>query len=128
MFANCQLGGMDLGFPDVCKTPLPPIPYPNMAFGPVTIPIPFNILLKCVPQHNLMSFRPITMGDTPGIGLGLISQTVMAPQRHLTGAFTYIIRGAPATRVTSLGPTNLINCPLSMRLVPSQFTELVLAA
>ena len=20
MFANCQLGGMDLGFPDVCRT------------------------------------------------------------------------------------------------------------
>ncbi len=128
MFANCQLSGMDLGFPDCCKTPIPPIPYPNMAMGPVTIPIPFNILLKCVPQHNLMSFRPITLGDTAGIGLGLVSQTVMAQQRHLTGAFTYIIRGTPATRVTSLGPANLINCPLSVRIVPSQFTELVLAA
>ena len=128
MFANCQLSGMDLGFPDCCKTPIPPIPYPNMAMGPVTIPIPFNILLKCVPQHYLMSFRPITLGDPAGIGLGLVSQTVMAQQRHLTGAFTYIIRGTPATRVTSLGPANLINCPLSVRIVPSQFTELVLAA
>ena len=109
MFANCQLSGMDLGFPDCCKTPIPPIPYPNMAMGPVTIPIPFNILLKCVPQHNLMSFRPITLGDTAGIGLGLVSQTVMAQQRHLTGAFTYIIRGTPATRVTSLGPANLLS-------------------
>ena len=37
MFANCQLGGMNLGFPDVCLTPSPvgpvPIPYPNMASG-----------------------------------------------------------------------------------------------
>ncbi|SPY07096.1 PAAR-like domain-containing protein [Oligella urethralis] len=126
MFANCQLGGMDLGFPDVCKTPIPPIPYPNIAMGPLTIPICFNVLLMGLPQHNIMSSRTITFGDTPGIGLGLISWTVMARQQHVTGAFTHILRGTPATRVTSLGPTNLINCPLSVRIVPSQFKALLL--
>ncbi|AEP35906.1 DUF4150 domain-containing protein [Taylorella asinigenitalis] len=126
MFANCQLGGMDLGFPDVCKTPVPPVPYPNIALGPTTIPVCFNTLLMCTPRHNLMSFRPITQGDTPGVGLGLVSQTVMAQQRHVTGSFTFIVKGAPHTRVTSMGPANLINCPLSYRTVPSQFKEILL--
>jgi len=119
MFANCQLFGMDLGFPDVCRTPIPPIPWPNIALGPMTIPVCFNVLLIGTPQHNLMSIRPITLGDTPGIGLGMISQTVMASQRHVTGAFTHIIRGTPATRLTSFGPANLINT-VSARCVPSQ--------
>ena len=36
MFANCQLFGVDLAFPDVCLTPTPapvPIPYPDIARG-----------------------------------------------------------------------------------------------
>lgn len=128
MFSNCQIGGMDLGFPDVCKTPVPPVPYPNTAMGPTTIPVCFNLLLCFGPRHNIMSIRPVSMGDTPGVGMGLVSQTVMAPQRHVTGAFTFILRGSPHTRVTSFGPTNLINCPPSARLVPSQFKEILLCA
>lgn len=126
MFANCQIGGMDLGFPDICKTPLPPIPYPNFALGPLTVPNTFNILLMFGPWHNIMAFRPITFGDTPGIGGGIISQTFMARQQHVTGSVTTIIRGTPSTRMTSMGPTNLINCPLSVRIVPSQFKVLLL--
>lgn len=41
MFANCQLFGVDLAFPDVCLTPMPaptPIPYPDIALGPTAIP------------------------------------------------------------------------------------------
>ena len=36
MFASCQLMGMNLGFPDVCLTPVPvptPVPYPNIVDG-----------------------------------------------------------------------------------------------
>lgn len=29
MFSCAQIGGISAGFPDVCKTPLPPIPHPN---------------------------------------------------------------------------------------------------
>ncbi|WP_432787292.1 hypothetical protein AAEX37_01585 [Oligella sp. MSHR50489EDL] len=126
MFSNCQLGGMDIGFPDVCKTPIPPIPWPNMAIGPVTVPIPFNSLLGGVPIHNLLSIRPTSFGDTPGIGLGVLCPMVMGPHRHLTGMFTYINRAAPVTRMTSIGITNGWNCPISIRLMPSQFKELLL--
>lgn len=126
MFANCQIGGIDLGFPDICKTPLPPFPYPNMAYGPTGIPTTFNILLSGGPWHNLMTFKPVSFGDTPGVGGGLISQTFMSRQQHLTGSFSTFIRGAPSTRVTSIGPTNLINCP-SVRIMPSQIKLLLLA-
>ncbi len=42
MFANTQMMGMDLGFPDVVLTPTPmapvPIPYPTVAAGPMGTP------------------------------------------------------------------------------------------
>ena len=127
MFANAQFGGMDLGFPDVCKTPVPPIPYPNTAAGPTTVPVAFNVLAGGGPWHNIMSARPMSGGDIAGVGMGVASQTVAARQQHVTGAFTTIIRGSPSTRVSSLGPSNLINCPISCRIVPSQITVMVLA-
>ena len=126
MFANCQIGGMDLGLFDICRTPIPPIHYPNVAIVPVTIPIPFNYLLMGLPAHNLLSIRPISFGDTPGIGLGVICPLVMGPHRHLTGMFSFILKGAPATRGLSLGNTNGFNCPFALRIVPSQLKQLLL--
>lgn len=127
MFSNAQLMGMDLGFPDVCRTPAVPIPYPNMSMSPMTVPICFNILVGGGPAHNMMSIRPMTLGDQPGVGGGMVSQTFMQKHNHITGAFTRILRGSPTTRLTSIGPTNMINCPPSVRIVPSQIKELMLA-
>jgi hypothetical protein len=64
MFANCQMMGVDLAFPDVCKTPPAiPIPYPNIALGPTAIPNAWNILFMCAPAHNLATVTPLTNGD-----------------------------------------------------------------
>jgi len=128
MFANAQMGGMDFAFPDVCLTPMPlpvPIPYPNFALGPIGVPAAYNILMGGTPGHNLATTIPITLGDTPGILGGIISHTVMAPQRHLTAMFTCLIDGIPATRMTSIGLHNLFNI-IGMRIVPSQFQILLL--
>ncbi|CCG20014.1 conserved hypothetical protein [Taylorella asinigenitalis 14/45] len=127
MFANSQFGGMDLGLPDVCKTPVPPIPYPNIAPSVVTIPVAFNYLIMGGPEHNMASIRPFTTGDVPGVGLGVASQTIIAKQNHVTGSFTNILRGTPVTRLTSIGPTNVFNCPPACRIVPSQFKVISLA-
>ncbi|MDX3905811.1 MAG: DUF4150 domain-containing protein [Pigmentiphaga sp.] len=129
MFANCQMMGMDLAFPDVCKTPPAalPIPYPNMAMGPTAIPNAWNILYMGTPAHNLATTTPITMGDTPGVMLGIAAPSVMGPSRHITGAFTVLVKGTPATRMTSLSMQNRNNA-LGMRIVPSQFKILMLAA
>ncbi|WP_341679346.1 DUF4150 domain-containing protein [Niveibacterium sp. SC-1] len=132
MFMNTQMMGLDLAFPDVCLTPAPPspvpvpIPYPNMSLGPTTIPTAFNILVGGTPAHNLMSFAPLSFGDNPGLALGVASGSVMGPRRHITGAFTVLLKGAPATRMTSIGLQNSTNT-VGARIVPSQFKVLVLA-
>ncbi len=129
MFANCQLMGMDLGFPDVCLTPTPtptPIPYPNFALGITSIPVAFNILFMGMPAHNMATVTPLTNGDNPGIATGVASGTVMGPSRHLTAAFTVLLKATPATRLTSVCLHNSTNAP-GCRLVPSQFKVLLLA-
>src|SRR6185503_15824468 len=67
MFANCQMGGQDMGFPDVCLTPTPPIvtpmPYPNIAMGPTAVGAVYNILMTAMPAHNMGTTIPMTNGD-----------------------------------------------------------------
>lgn len=129
MFANTQMMGMDLGFPDVCLTPMPaptPVPYPNMAVGPMGVPAAYKVLFMCTPAHNLGTVVPLTNGDNAGVAMGVASGTVMGPSRHLTGAFTVLVGGMPATRLTSVSLQNSTNCP-GMRVVPSQVKVLLLA-
>ena len=132
MFANTQMMGTDMGFPDVCLTPAPPspapvpIPYPNIAMGPTAIPSQVKVLIMCMPAHNMATTIPMTNGDNAGVATGVASGTVMGPSRHLTAAFTVLIGGMPATRMTSVSLQNSTNCP-GVRLVPSQPKVLLLA-
>lgn len=129
MFANTQMMGIDMGLPDVCMTPSPapvPVPYPNIAAGPMGVPAVYNVLFMAAPAHNLATTIPLTNGDNAGVALGVASGTVMGPSRHLTGAFSVLIRGMPASRLTSVSLQNSTNCP-GMRVVPSQVKVLMLA-
>jgi len=128
MFANCQLFGMDLAFPDVCLTPLPapvPVPYPNMALGCMATPHTYKVLFSGLPAHNMSTLTYSSFGDNAGINLGVMSGTVMGTSRHLIGAFTTLIKGSPATRVTSLSLQNNTNM-VGMRLIPSQLKVMML--
>jgi hypothetical protein len=129
MFANTQMMGMDFAFPDVCLTPMPaptPIPYPNMAMSPMAVGAAYNVLWGCTPAHNMMTTIPMTNGDNAGVAMGVASGMVMGPSRHLTAAFTVLVGGAPATRLTSMSLQNSTNAP-GMRVVPSQIKVLLLA-
>lgn len=130
MFANTQMMGIDMGFPDVCMTPTPagpvPIPYPNIAAGPMGVPAAYNTLVLGLPAHNMATTIPLTNGDNPGVATGVASGTVMGPSRHVLAAFTCLIGGAPATRMTSVAIQNNTNCP-GMRIVPSQPKVVILA-
>ena len=130
MFANTQMMGMDLAFPDVCLTPagpaVVPVPYPNIAMGPTAIPNQMTVMIMAMPAHNLGTITPMTNGDNAGVGLGVASGMVMGPSRHLTGAFTVLFSGMPATRLTSMWLPNSTNAP-GARLVPSQTTVVLLA-
>src|SRR3546814_19586447 len=111
MCANCQVRGMDLALPDICRTPpaLLPIPYPNLALGPMGIPNAWNILLMGMPAHNLLTTIPMTNGDNPGLALGLISPSVMGPSRHITCVPTLLFKCIPAPPLTSLDEQNCCN-------------------
>ncbi|WP_437535381.1 MULTISPECIES: DUF4150 domain-containing protein [unclassified Sorangium] len=129
MFANSQMMGIDMGLPDVCLTPSPapvPVPYPNIAAGPMGVPAVYNVLFMAAPAHNLATTIPLTNGDNAGVAMGVASGTVMGPSRHLTGAFSVLIRGMPASRLTSMSLQNSTNCP-GVRVVPSQVKVLMLA-
>lgn len=128
MFANTQMGGMNFGFPDVCLTPTPapvPIPYPNIALGPMGVPAAYKVLFMCTPAHNMSTTIPLSNGDNAGVNMGVASGMVMGPTRHVTAAFTCLVGGMPATRLTSASIQNSTNCP-GMRVVPSQVKVIVL--
>jgi hypothetical protein len=129
MFANTQMGGVDMGGPDVCLTPAPaptPVPYPNIAAGPMGTPAAYKVLFMCAPAHNLSTSIPLTNGDNAGVSLGVASGTVMGPSRHLTAAFTVLVGGAPATRLTSSSLQSSTNCP-GARIAPGQLKVVLLA-
>ena len=130
MFANTQMMGTDMGFPDVCLTPTPagpvPIPYPNIAMGPTAIPNCPTSLIMGAPVHNLATTIPMTNGDNAGVNMGVASGTVMGPSRHLTGSFTTLFMGMPGSRLTSNSLQNSTNCP-GVRVVPSQPLVVLLA-
>jgi hypothetical protein len=69
---------------------------------------------------------PLSNGDNAGVAMGVASGLVMGPSRHLTAAFTVLVNGMPATRMTSMSLQNSTNCP-GARLVPSQVKVLLLA-
>ena len=122
--------GTDTAFPDVCLTPSPagpvPVPYPNIAMGPMAVPNVPNILFMGTPAHNLGTTIPMTNGDNAGLATGVASGTVMGPSRHLTGAVSILIKGMPASRMTSMSLQNNTNAP-GCRVVPSQTKILMLA-
>jgi hypothetical protein len=130
MFANNQGGGQDMGFPDVCLTPTPPvvtpIPYPNIAMGPMGTGAAYTVLFSCMPAHNMGTSIPQTNGDNAGVGTGVASGMVMGSARHLTASFTVLVGGKPGTKLTSASLQNSTNCP-GCRIAPSQTKVILLA-
>lgn len=131
MFANAQMMGTDLAFPDVCQTPSPPaqpvpIPYPNIGNGSTGIPTAYNVLFMGTPAHDTATTIPLTNGDEAGVVTGSASGTVMGPSRHLSGSVTVLLNGIPATRMSSSSQQNSTNSA-GARLVPSQTLVMILA-
>lgn len=124
--------GMDLGFPDVCLTPVVvpvPVPYPDMAFSVTSAPAAYNILIDCMPALNQLSEGLVSVGDQPGVLLGVVSHLEAGEAEYLLGCFTIFVDGPPAQRLTSITGQNALgllpNAP-GMTIVPSQFTVLTL--
>lgn len=133
MFALSMGVGSDLCFPDVCLTPSPvgpvPIPYPNIAMSAATLPAAFTVLTECTPTLNMMSKGLVSMGDQPGVALGVVSHLEAGQTSYEVGCFTIMIGGAPAQRLTSVTGQNCMGVMpngVGVCLVPSQVTLLTL--
>ncbi|TAI60334.1 hypothetical protein CWO89_41245, partial [Bradyrhizobium sp. Leo170] len=91
----------DQAFPDVCNTPsglaVVSTPYPNVAMNTTAIPTQSRCLIMCMPAHNMTTERATSMGDSPGVALGVISGLVMGPGRAKAGSDNLSIGGSPAT-------------------------------
>ena len=110
--------GMNIGFPDVCVTPVgpvpTPIPYPNMALNATMVPFAPNVLVSFVPALNMGSVAPMTLGDQAGV-----LSPFMGPGMATMGNPTVLVNALPATNL--LCPTtgnNMINA-LGAVMVPS---------
>ena len=124
--------GMNMGFPDVCLTPVVvpvPIPYPNISqTATCADPLP-GVLMECLPSMNLMSTCELSEGDEAGSLLGVVSHMISGPTMYIVGSTGVLIDGAPAQRLTSVTGQNamevLPNTP-GVTIVPSQETVLCL--
>lgn len=131
MFQNTMGGGMNLGFPDVCLTPVGPavvpVPYPNTSMGPTTIPTTtaLMVLTDFMPSCTLASMTSTSLGDTSGVSMGVASGMIMGPTHNLVGSFTVLKEGVPAARMTTMTIQNNSNCP-GATLCPSQVRVMVL--
>jgi len=137
MFMLTMGAGMDMGFPDVCITPIPspagpvptPIPYPNTAMTATSVPAAYNVLVDCMPSLNLLTKGMVSAGDNTGVQGGVASHLMSGQTTYVVGCFTILVDGVPAQRMTSVTGQNamgvLPNAP-GMCLVPSQVTVLTL--
>ena len=124
---------MNLGFPDVCLTPVgpapTPIPYPNMNMSAATAPAAYNVLVDCMPSINQLSSGLVSFGDCTGVLGGVVSHLEDGEAEYLVGCLTIMVDGAPAQRLTSVTGQNSVavlpNAP-AMSIVPSQVTVLTL--
>lgn len=137
MFMLSMGAAMDLGFPDVCLTPIPtpvgpvpaPIPYPDIGMSATSSPAAYNVLVDCMPALNQMSEGLVSVGDDTGIYRGVVSHDISGETVYLVGCFTILVDGVPAQRLCSVTGQNAIgvlpNSP-GMCLTPSQVTVLSL--
>jgi hypothetical protein len=131
MYVNTNMGAVSLAFPDVCTVPVGPVPvptpFPNIAVSATAIPTQANVLIECMPAHNLATVNPISNGDEAGLLLGVMSGMIMGPQRHLMGSMSVFLGGPPATRM--LDPTaqnGMLPNAFGMTLSPAQVRVMVL--
>jgi carboxyl-terminal processing protease len=95
--------GMNFGMPDICITPVgpvpTPVPYPNMAMHATAMPFSETVFLSMVPALNEISEIPMTLGDQAG---------TLSPNSG-PGRFTM---GNPMVLIEELPGINLL-CPTS---------------
>jgi len=126
-------GGTATAFPDVCKTPAPPIPSP--------IPIPYpnaGQLMQATSTSTKVKFMekevvtlkseiPSSNGDEAGVAKGVVSNMNMDKVTFKKGSAKVTIEGQPCIHATSVTAHNGMNAnmPAGVQSVPSQTRVLI---
>ncbi|MCB9877493.1 MAG: DUF4150 domain-containing protein [Planctomycetes bacterium] len=111
--------GMNMGFPDVCMTPVGPapvpIPYPNIGMNAMSMPFIPNVLVSMAPAQNMGAKPTMTNGDNAGVAHPM----VMMPGGTTMGNPRILMGGMPASHLTVPTYGNNFNNPVGAKLVPS---------
>ncbi len=111
--------GMNIGFPDVCLTPVGPavvpIPYPNFALTAQAAVFSPIVKVSGVNALNLGSTIPMTFGDDAGVA----HPTVKGPGKYVMGNPIVRIDRLPAINLTCPTMGNTGNNAVGAVLVPS---------
>ncbi len=124
-FWNANAGGMNLGCMDVCKTPIGPIPVPipyaNIVMLCTAVPSQYHVFALNLPVHNLCTVMPMTMGDSPGVLMGVMSGLVMGPAGAMMGSSNVFVCGSPVAKFGMPAKQNGL-CPnvIGITVTPSQ--------
>ncbi len=117
--ASNRGAGMNLGFPDVCGTPVGPvvvpIPYPNIAMNAQAFPFSPNVKISMMNGLNMASKIPMTSGDEAGTAHPMIKMA----SAYTMGNPIVKINNMPAINLTCPTTGNNMNCMLGAVLVPS---------
>ena len=127
MFVSTFGPGLSLAPADLCKT-LPagiPAPFPNTALNAAVVPGYFTIMITGLPELNMASVHPVTVGDEVGVLGGVVSQTIVGPCMCTLPSMVCFVGGTPVWRLTALTVQNVCNAP-GVTTVPSQGVKQVM--
>ena len=117
--ASNQGVGENIGFPDVCNTPIgtgtSPITYPNQGSNATAVPFCPTILLSCMPAHSQSAKPLMTNGDNAGVA----HSAFMQPGGNNLGNAKVLLQGMPAETLANPAQGNNYNCSTDAKLVPS---------
>ena len=130
--ATTMAGGMCMGMPDVCLVPAPPgppipTPFPNMAECMMATGTTTKVLVQCMPALTQSSTIPMTSGDEPGVGGGVISGVFIQQAAFKTSSSKVLFQGKNAVMLTGTTAHNgsNANVPAGVHMAPSQTSVLV---
>lgn len=129
---STKSGGMAFGFPDVCKVPAPPappvpMPFPNTGQCASAILTSLIVKIASMPALTTMSEVPMSQGDEPGVGGGVVSGVNMSKVTFPQGSMSVLVEGSPVVALLMASSHNgaSANMPMGSVLSPGQVLVVV---
>ncbi len=130
--AASKAGGQCFAFPDVCKTPAPPlpnpipIPYPNLGMLAMATNTSAKVKFVSMEAVTLKSKIPSSSGDEAGVAGGVKSGGNLQEVQFKKGSSKVKIEGQPCIHLTSPTAHNGSNSnAVGLQVAPSQVKVLV---